>query len=84
METVRLKKGKGDSMTIEELVRRCNNIDVNGECNIILQKQKCNKYDTQKFKSFNEFAISCIEGDLIGNEVITFASEPNSIFINVM
>lgn len=70
-------------MTVDELIARCDNLSCNGECTISLCKKESNNVIKQEFKRFNAFAISAIEGDLIGHTVSTFTCLPNAIYINV-
>lgn len=70
-------------MTVDELIARCDNLSANEECTIILQKQIYNRILKQEFKSFNEFAIAAIEGDLLGHNVRTFHMVTDTILIIV-
>lgn len=70
-------------MTVDELIARCDNLSANGDCTIILCKQESNNVMKQEFKRFNAFAISAIEGDLIGHNVRTFKCLPNYVYIDV-
>lgn len=70
-------------MTVEELIRRCDNVSANGECSIILQRQIYNRVLKQEFKTFNEFAIAAIEAELLGNNVTTFHIVNDTILIIV-
>ena len=70
-------------MTVEELIRRCDNISTDRECTIILQRKRCKSVEKQEFKSFNDFAITAIEAELIGTKVTSFTCLPGAIYINV-